>query len=171
MAKSSTSFKKGNQIAVGNPNSGRPKEHDPIIEAAALIEWCKTPEATVLREFAPLRGYAPSLMDGWLKTSPVFLGAYALAKAMIGVRREKMLIDAGSSKPFERYADFYDDALLAHEQSKTVFDTTVKSKLETESKISPQVLEAFETFMDMMTKAQSDALNKAATSNNTESKS
>lgn len=171
MAKSTTSFKKGNQAAVGNPNSGRPREHDPIIEAAALLEWCKTPEATVLREFAPIRGYAPSLMDLWLKTSPVFLGAYAIAKAMVGVRREKILVEAGSSKPFERYADWYDEQLLFHEQSKTTHDTMVKSKLEAQSLISPETLNAFQAFMDMMSRAQSDALNKAETNKSTDNKS
>jgi hypothetical protein len=138
MVKNSTSFKEGNKAAVGSQNNGRPRKYDPEVEAEALLEWSKTADATVLRSFAPERGYPPSLMDGWIISCPVFSGAYQVAKARVGARREKILIDAGSSKPFDRYADWYDDQLLAHERANKAFEIELKAKLETLEKASEE---------------------------------
>jgi hypothetical protein len=137
MAKSSTSFKEGNKASVGN-KGGRPREYDPLVEAEAILKWSKTPDATILRSFAPERGYAPSLMDQWLLSSPEFMGAYAIAKARVGARREKILIDAGSTKPFDRYADWYDEELLRHERANKAFEIELKAKIETLEKASEE---------------------------------
>jgi hypothetical protein len=137
MAKTRTSFEKGNKAALGH-GCGRPRSYDPEVEAEALIAWAKTPAATVLRMFAPLRGYACSRMDDWLKSSPSFGEAYAFAKSLIGSRREQILIEAGSTKPFDRYADWYDDELLKHERANKAFEIELKAKLDTLEKASEE---------------------------------
>jgi len=171
MTKNQTSFKKGNQIAKGNPNSGRPREYDSEVEAEALLEWCMKPEATILRMFAPLRGYAPSRMDDWLIRCPVFRGAYAVAKAIIGCRREQILIDAGSTKPFERYADFYDDQLYAFENTKEEKKATAKARAEAQTLVPLDTVEQFKAFMSMLKENQESARNNSKSNNKAADKS
>lgn len=160
MAKSTTSFKKGNKAALGNPNSGRPKEYDPEVEAAALIEWAKKPDALCLRAFAPHRGYSSESMYKWEASSPVFLQAMDIARDLIGVRREEMLILAGNSKPYERYATMYDKRLHGHERGDKSFEVEIKHKLDQQSKVNPEDEKRFNKLMKQVGDLQSSARNK-----------
>jgi len=140
---------KGNKNSVGH-GCGRPRTFEPEIEAEALIKWAKDPGNLILRAFAPERGYVPSRMDDWQKESLTFREAYGIAKAMIGARREQLLIENGSSKPFERYADWYDELLFAHEQLKERYSAEIKSRIEAESTAKPEETARHEATMSQL---------------------
>lgn len=140
---------KGNKNSVGH-GCGRPRTFEPEIEAEALIKWAKDPDKLILRAFAPERGYVPSRMDDWQKESLSFREAYGIAKAMIGARREQLLIENGSSKPFERYADWYDELLFAHEQLKERYSAEIKSRIEAESTAKPEETARHEAVMEQL---------------------
>jgi hypothetical protein len=107
---------KGNQYALGN-NGGRPREWDRQEEAKALLEWASQEDALVLRKFAPLRGYPPEYLWEWEQTDQEFSNAIKKARAMIGARREELLIQGkGNASPFHRYAALYDPQLKSHEK-------------------------------------------------------
>lgn len=85
-------FEKGNQLAKGNPNSGRPREWtDELIEAEAyyLLEWAQDPDALVLGECYGSRGYSYEDAMDWSNRFSVFCKCKNMAKAIVGARREK----------------------------------------------------------------------------------
>jgi len=106
----------GNQYAVGNPNSGRPSEHNVEEMAKKLLLWAKKEEAWILREFAPLNGFSCTTMHRWVTENEVFRNAYEQAKDIIGCRREKMYLKERSESTYKRYAAYYDSDLFKFEE-------------------------------------------------------
>lgn len=85
-------FQKGNQLAKGNPNSGRPAlwtQEKIEAEASYLLEWSKQDDSLVLAECYGLRGYSYDHVSDWEKKNSVFAEAKKIAKTRIGARREK----------------------------------------------------------------------------------
>lgn len=105
----------GNKNAVGN-NGGRPCKFDKELEFQELKKWAMRDDALVFRYFPASRGYSPDSLEDWAKANDEFLQIYNSAKILVGVRRELRLIEANNSKPFDRYATFYDEQLHRHEK-------------------------------------------------------
>lgn len=105
----------GNKNAVGN-NGGRPCKFNKEEELKAFLEWAKTDDALVLRMFAPYRGYSHQSLEDWAQENDEFLSTFNMAKDLVGARRELRLIGANNSKPFDRYATYYDESLHRHEK-------------------------------------------------------
>jgi len=89
----------------GGHGIGRPEKWTADLiekEAEQLIEWSKTDDAIILREFPASRGYGPQWLTYLADKSPTFSEALKIARCNVGVRREKMGlrgdVDAGIVK-------------------------------------------------------------------------
>lgn len=119
----------GNKNALGN-EGGRPCKFNKELELREFLEWAKNDDSLVLRMFAPYRGYSHQTLELWAKENDEFLEIFNMAKTLVGARRELRLIDANNSKPFDRYATYYDDSLHEHEKRDLEHKAKVSSEIE-----------------------------------------
>ena len=123
---------KGNKFAYGNPHAGRPATWTKEVveqEADLLIEWAQRDDAIVLREFAPLRGYAHKYMYRWSDQkepsyNEVFCHAFEFARSIVGARREKVAFE----KSTQRDLGMYSDELDKYEREREEFKSKLKQK-------------------------------------------
>lgn len=103
---------KGNQYAAGNPNSGRPlrfSDEDLERMAVEMVQWAKTSDAIVYREWMADREICYSVAHSLKERSKVFAKAIEVTKYIIGVRREKLNIKGElPDKSFCSYMALYD---------------------------------------------------------------
>lgn len=106
---------KGNQYAVGNPNSGRPEiysEADLEQMAKDLIEWAKLPTSRIYRKWLAEKGIYPSRCTELKARSKVFADAIEYAKYLVGTRREELSMEGEISDGLVRQtAPCYDPDL------------------------------------------------------------
>ena len=170
MAKSSTSFKIGNQAAKDH-GFGRPRNFVIEDEATALIEWAKLPTALVLNGFGPTRGYSSKSMYQWETESAVFLEAMNMARDLISERLQQILIEKGNARPFDRYATLLDKRLHQHEREDATFELEHKAKLERMSTASPEQEQGIQALMSQIKALQESADKLASSNKRTETKS
>lgn len=89
MAKSSTSFKKGDRAAAGCKTNGAPRKYDLLQEAAELLEWSKQDNALRLYDFTNDKDYPTQRLEAFAKQEPIFLDALIIAKNRLANRREQ----------------------------------------------------------------------------------
>ncbi len=165
---------KGNQNAVGN--SGRPRSWDPIIEAEALLEWIKQPDAIILHKFSSSRGYCRDKFHLWNKECPEFSDAYKLAYEVISARREELALNSAIEKSvYHRHQGIYDKYLVAFEREEKEFDARLKAKVEAEITAKPEETARHEATMGQLKALQQSqeslARKIADTNSNTDNKS
>lgn len=127
-------FQKGNQLAKGNPLSGRPSLYslDDIEEMGnKLIEWVQNPGSFILLEFCVINKFSAQYLSKWENMSPVFKEALWFAKTTIAERREKLdhygKLNHGT---FNRYQGMYDTTLTEHERGEKEFEYRLRANLE-----------------------------------------
>jgi hypothetical protein len=175
MAKSSTSFKKGNKAAVGSENSGRPRKYDYIQEAKELDEWSKKPDSTAIYQFTYDKDYLADELDEFADREPVFALALRKAKERIGQNREAHC-NAGAMRDcvWARSQTIYHPKLRNHERQDKLFEIEAKMQLEAKSKVTstPEEVETNKAFLSQVRKLQ-DSLerNMADKSKSTDNKS
>jgi len=109
MAKLITGFKKGNKLAVGNPNSGAPRKYDLLQEAAELLEWSKQDNALRLYDFTNDKDYPTQRLEAFSKQERVFFDALIIAKNRLANRREQHANDNMlSANVYNKTAHIYD---------------------------------------------------------------
>lgn len=126
---------KGNQYAVGNPNSGRPAIYDIEEMANKLDEWSKKYQSLALIEFSADMNIDPTYIYYWANKSEVFSETLRKAKARIAARRERMVhLNTLDVKVFNRYQGFYDPYLHQYEREEKMFDASLKNTQDNQEK-------------------------------------
>ena len=156
---------KGNQYAKDH-GRGRPRTYDTEFiekEAQAFYEWADTEEAIVFREFAPIRGYPSGKLYQWEKESEVFRNAFHYAKDVIGIRREKSIMENKSDKPYLKYANWHDEEIDKHEKSQLKFEADLKKQ--TTEEVSDEYKTLMSTVMNQLRSIQPERKQSNISSN------
>lgn len=115
MARSSTSFKPGHQMSVGN--AGGPRYHDYEKEADDLLKWAESDTVTSLYEFTEKKTYCGSDLVGFANQSPKFKQALMKAKEKCAINRERRMHKGSFSETVWKVSRrLYDPILDQHER-------------------------------------------------------
>jgi len=143
---------KGNQYAVGNPNSGRPPKYDEAyleIEAADLLSFADKEDSTSIYQFVNPKEYNVDQLTDFCKRSEVFCHALKKAKARIGYNREKKVHENKFNYGIQqRAAGIYDSLLHDYEDSLKVREAELKRSIQPE--LSPESLVQIAAVMDQI---------------------
>lgn len=121
---------KGNQYAKGCKTSGRPG-YDLDVEAKALDEWSKKPEAINLLGFTNERDYCAENLSVWAHKHKEFAKALKKAKERIALRREFWVNNERMNYGiYQRYQGMYDPLLHQYEREQKEFEAELKRKSE-----------------------------------------
>jgi hypothetical protein len=159
---------KGNQYAKGNPNSGRPRQHDRELMAKDIIEWVQDEDNWIIKEWRIKHMMTRDTVMEMCRDSKVFADAYKYANDKIASRRERMhFLGEMKDNLFNRMLRVYDKDIDSQERDNLAYEYSLKEKSQ---QITPETLSKFEEVISQLDRSRS-ALNKLETNNNTESRS
>ncbi len=110
---------------------GRPREHDRVKVAKDLIEWSKKPDNINLCGFCADYDLDPNLILTWANGDENFSRAYRIAKANLGIKREKMLNKGKLHQlAYAKNSKVYDPFLKSEEREDATFESNLKKEEE-----------------------------------------
>ncbi len=78
--------------------------------AGELIQWAKKDDSLIIEEFHLNKEIPPGTWDRWIKINSTLSGAYKMAKAFVGARREKKALNEDvNSSLFEKLHPLYSE--------------------------------------------------------------
>lgn len=148
--------------------SGRLREHDREKIAKDLVIWAQQSDSINLNGFCAIKLIAPSKLSEWAKQDDFFREAYEISKSILAERRELFLSsDRLHVKAYDLNAGVYDRFLKEERMEMAKYETLLKFVHEENQ--NPEVLQKFNSLMELMKKHQERKIEEIINNEDTKS--
>lgn len=125
--------------------AGRPREHDREQIAEDLIVWAQKEDSYNLNGFCGEQLISPSKITDWARECKEFRGAYEKAKAILGARRERGLVNGTLHvKAYDLNASVYDHFLKTDKREQLEYEKSLEEK--EQEKVDPETINNMKEF-------------------------
>ena len=131
----------------------KPKEYDREEVAVMLLDWCRKEGNDSMLGFGADTGIVASMIFRWCEECETFRRAYAEAKEILALKRERMMNRGKMAQcVYNKTHHVYDSYARQEDRDRLKFESDLKKE---EAKVLPEnLIQAYESVMAVMTTEQ-----------------